>query len=512
MELRRFLRDSVTTAHLEDELEAHRLLGLVYRESNRPSQAIAHFILAGDASEAATVADQLDEYVDCLADAQSPQYQCRTAAFAAAAAQADLIPDSLVLQWATIGVAAAQSREGSAAGQKIWINAYKLLAGLSRRIPEEVVDGLLADIGTLLDREHDTGTHVDRQLAKILIALSEGCTDHQGIVAEHVATAYERAGDVADRLVIAVDALTPILRLVEQRLRDLVTSRRDRRATLTLVELGDRSEAVVNVADEYVSEELERTPAYSENSSSILGSVHEPAIMAACLPTERRIQLARHFVERVLDVEDAEDNRDSFAAACEIMAEQIPDDVRGELFQRLLPLTEDQSASQNIFDVIAQRYQDPLGFMRIRQQTGQLRRRVVATLASLAVDEAQKEMVWGASQRLFKSGAADDSLMAARTGYNLAKTGYPIDIPWNALAHSAEPGMRQLAVALLPYQPQFQPAIVEELAHDKETAVRHELALSLRKIPTNSDPAVADLVNLMRNDPSHRVRYELSTE
>ena len=245
-ELRRYLRDSVTSAHLTDEVQAHELLGQMYQQSERPELAISHYIVAGAAEDASTAASQLGKYFDCYTEAQSPQYQRQAAAYAAAAAQADLIPDELVERWASSALDAVQQRESRPFGAEVWREAYKLLDRLAARLPDELVDDLLADIDQLLPRQRHQGTQVDDQIARILIGLCAGKPGCQQQVAERVLVAFQVADDIADKLVDHFDVLESVYRLIEEQLyrlvgpHDIERSAQVRHATEVLVRLGNR--------------------------------------------------------------------------------------------------------------------------------------------------------------------------------------------------------------------------------------------------------------------------------
>jgi hypothetical protein len=108
-----------------------------------------------------------------------------------------------------------------------------------------------------------------------------------------------------------------VLLLVKSRLTALLDVESEGRirlmnATMALVEIGDRSPSLISSADDFVNRELNRPLAYTNNSVARVAWVEEPAILAKCLPVDRRIELADHCVRRALDVNDIEANRASY--------------------------------------------------------------------------------------------------------------------------------------------------------------------------------------------------------
>jgi hypothetical protein len=516
-ELRRYLRDSVTSAHLTDELQAHALLGQMYQQSDRPELAISHYIVAGAAEDASTLASQLGKYFECYAEAQSPQYQRRAAAYATAAAQADLILDELVDRWARSAIAAVQQREGRPFGAEVWREAYKLLDGLAVRLPDELVDDLLADIDQFLPRQRHQYTFVDDQIAGILVGLCAGKPHYQRQIAERVLEVFEVADDIAETLVAQFGVLEPVYRLIEEQLHSLVgpydveRMAQVRNATEVLVRLGNRSAEVVQAADSFVTKELAAPPAYTANSVGHVAGKSTTATLATSLPVGHRIELARYFADHALDGNDAEGNRATFAAACVPLAEALPVDIRNELFDRLFRLAVGSDEPVSRFDELEKRFGDLFAPFHIERTPGRLRRQVIMTLAILATDQQRQRLVWHAAQLLMRTGESQDALAFARTGYALSQLGYSIELPWRTMALSNDPETRLLAATVLPTsteQMDFEAA--ESLARDPNTGVRVAMAASLAGVSNLGSIGIEELTQILRTDASYRVRAELN--
>lgn len=435
---------------------------------------------------------------------------------ASAAAQADLIPDELVDRWSRLALAAVQQRrELRPFGADVWQEAYGLVEGLSVRVPDALMDDLLADIDQLLPRR----THVDDEIAGILVSLCAGKPQYHRQIAERVLVAFQVADDIADKLVDHFDVLEPVYRLIEEQLHHLVgpydvaRSAQVRHATEVLVRLGNRSDEVIQAADSFVTSELAAPPPYTANSVAHVAGKWKSttATLATCLSDDRRIELARHFVNHALDENDIENNRASFTAACVPLAEALPVDIRNELFDRLFRLAVGSDEPVSQFDELEARFADPFAPFHVERTPGRLRRQVIMTLAMLAADQQHQRLVWHAAQLLMRTGESQDALAFARTGYALSRLGYSIELPWRTMALSNDPEMRLLPATVLPTsteQMDFEAA--ESLARDPNTGVRVEMAASLAAMSELGSIGIEELIETLRTDGSYLVRAELN--
>ena len=513
---RRFLCDSVASAHLVDEIQAHLLMGQMYQLSGHLERAVSHYIVAGSANDCLKIATQLTSYFDCSDESRALQFQRRAAAFAAAAGEADLIPDGLVTHWAGSALAEAVHHDGRPFGADVWLEAYKLLAGLAMRLPDEYAAQLHSDIDRLLPREPHHYTYADEQIADILVGLCAGKPDLHAQIAERIAMIFEVADDIATRLIEHFDVLEPVFRLIAERLQALVGPYETadigkvRNATEVLVRLGNRSQEVREAAESFVARELASPPTYSAGTIAHIAGKADIATMATCLSADRQIALARHFCTHALDENDSEGNRALFAAALIPIADQLPTDVRNELFDGLfwLAVGSDEPASQ--FDEWERRLGDPFAPLHIERLPGRLRRQVITTLAMLAADGQRRRLVWHAAQLLMRTGESKDALAFARASYQLSRFGFSIELPWRTMALSSDPEMRLLAATVFPTSTeQMDFEATESLARDPDKDVRIAAAESLAERGHLDSVGIGELTQILRNDPSYQVRRRL---
>jgi tetratricopeptide (TPR) repeat protein len=514
IDLRRYLRRSIVLGELNSELDAHQLLGRLHLQMGQAEAAVPHFITAGDVTEAGSAAAKLTTYYDCHRAAQSPIPGTRAAALHAAFRQADLIPDDLTAQWARTALDEAKRQMVPPLGPNTCLNGYEVLQGLANRFPDDLIAEFLRKIDPLLPRTHGYRS-MDEHMARILVGLGRNNPAHHGAVAERIATAFEEADDLADIIVNAAPSLSKPLTMIKARLQALLKPEPGRReaqtrhAALALVEIGDQSPELLAVADDAVTAQLDNTTAQSAKRA---GNAEETAILAACLPVERRTVLARHYCARILDTNDTERHRAIYASACRIAAEDLPAGVCNELFDQLFPLRT-TGDSQHPSDVAQRQFQDRFGFLRVQTPSGRLRRQVAKTLAVLAADEQRQDRAWKAAQQLAVSGESIDANTVGDVGYTLAKKGFAPHMPWDAMACSSDSEMRRLAAALIPFTPDVDAETIMSLARDRQWSVRRDLAEALGNMSRDSASAFSHeleaAVDILRCDPSYRVRNAL---
>ena len=368
------------------------------------------------------------------------------------------------------------------------------------RRPDGLVREFLREIDPLLPRAYGTYRDADKHIANILVGLGRNNPAHRAAVAERIATVFEDADDLAEIIVDAAASLSESLTLIKPRLHALLRPEpglrqaQTRNAARALVEIGDRSPELLTVADSAVAVQLATDVAYTANSVRHVAGVEEIAILAACLSVERRTELAHHYCARMLDTNDTEGNRATYASACRIAAENLPADVRNELFDRLFALRA-PTDNKSSFDAISRHFEDPFGFLRIQTRPGQLRRQVAKTLAVLATDNQRRERVWKTAQQLAVSGEFIDANTVGYVGYTLAAKGYAPRLPWDTMACSSDSELRRLAAALIPFIPDVDPELITNLARDPQMLVPRELAQSITNI-RNDTPHPATVVHM----------------
>lgn len=518
-DLRRYLQRSLLRGAVVEEITAHALTGRLFAQIGDPDSAIGHLIRGADMKGAAKAASDLTEFHDCYRSLVAGPRQQRAIAFRVAAEQADLIPDAEVTKWARTALSEARLRDFTLVGPDTYVNAYKLIEGLADRFPPFLMDELLIEINDTLPRPEHHGRPVDDQIAKILVNLAAHPGDHGPAIADSIATAFEVVDEIASDIVSYARSLSPVLSLVRGRLLALLASQQDHRirlmnATFALVEMGDRSTQLLAAAESFVDRELRRPLAYTRNSVGRVAWVEEPAIIAKCLPAQRRVELSRHCLQRALDANDVEANRASYAVAFVNLGPELPKAERDYVFEQLYPLSLEPYAATNPFDAMEKKFRNPLGSFRITGGEGKLRRYTLKALAILATDTESQEQVWRAAQRLIVTGERADSVAVADVGFRLSERGFAPNLPWASMAYSADREMRQLAAATLPFLTDVDLEAAQSLATDKVTNVRNELAISLRKVIARPDAAspnragIEVLVDALQNDVSYRVRSE----
>jgi hypothetical protein len=522
-ELRKYVRRSLLRAAVTEEITAHALTGRLFMQIADADSAIEHLILGADLDQAVKAASVLKKFHDCYDNMISGPRRQRAIAFRVAAEEADFIPEGEVGRWAEAALTEAKRQEFTISGPDTYVNAYKLIEGLSTRFPPALVDELLTEINHTLPRPEHVGRPVDDQIAKILVNLATDPGDRQYAIADTIASAFELADEVASDIVAYARSISSVLVLAKDRFLALLGTQQERRirlmnATFALVEMGDHSDQLLAAAEGFVDRELNRPLAYTPNSVARVAWVEEPAIIAKCLSIQRRVDLARHCVQRALDANDIEANRASYAVAFVNLGPELPKAERDSVFDQLYPLAVEPFAVTSPFDAMEQRFRNPLGSFRISGGEGGLRRFALKALAVLATDADRQEQAWRAALKLIVTGERSDSVAVAEVGFRLSERGFAPNLPWTSMVYSADSEMRQLAAAILPFLDEVDFDAVESLAADTVTNVRCELTISLRKLATRNKNDDTTRTNLeavldgMRNDVSYRVRAEATTD
>lgn len=497
--LRRHLKVCVISARFEDERECRQLLGRVYDAADRPTHAVFQYIEAGDHNSAENAASALTSYVDLRQAAQLRNYQSRSAAFQAAAAMADLIPDELVEDWATAALAEAKKIERRLVGASTWENSYKLLVRLAERLNLEQSAELRAQASEILTASGGR-SRIDDEIAQILVALSRSRPEHAESITPVLSYAFSNCPEVSEVIAWSAEELIAVLGPITEVLCSQVVERNDRSSLIALVLMGSHLPEVLAAAESIVEEELRRVPAYN----GLLGSVDMPAIVAGCLPIVKRKELAEHYLLRILDALDALENRSQFVDALRTLAADLEIDTRMSIFRELHPLLEVNAGRS-----FGHGLEDPLGSIFFSNDRGRFRRRLISLLAQIASDDNERLIIWNSAILLFASDDQKDTLAAAKAGFVIVKAGYSINLPLESLANSTERRVRRMSAALLPYQP-YSHEIGERLAKDPDPGVRTELAVACRIKLDRGETEIAPLIAILQSDPSYRVRRPIA--
>lgn len=504
-ELRRHLRDSIRVAHLEDEIEAHRQLGKLYEKTERePAAAVHHQVMAGDAKEAARIAGLTSFFVDCATLAEHPQAQTRAAALQATAAQGDLVPDADVDPWIIRSLAAATGPTTGIVGPLPWVQGFAVLAALAERIEELHLDAVLAAVDPLVPRQANEHTWVDDSLVRIIAGLAIHLPASREKLSGRILALLDASDDLARELLNETAAVAACLDQLREPLRQRAESGNPIAVQLLAIH-GDTHPTVVAAVEEQIRTVIESPPNHGPGYVAERVGVALPAYVAGCLPVERQVDLARDFLTRALDGGDSERNRTQAMQGCEVLAASLPDTVRRELAELVLPASRGD-APRSPFDQLGDRFTHPLGRFQISNQPGTLRRAAVRVAACLAVDEDVARRVWEAARPLLRTGNRADSLAAAEAAYRLAERGFPPPMRWADLASSGDASLRQAAAALMAVHPEIEAALAQELAKDDHHAVRRETAVACSAL-ANRDPDLArSLAAILSNDTRFSIR------
>jgi hypothetical protein len=266
---------------------------------------------------------------------------------------------------------------------------------------------------------------------------------------------------------------------------------------------------VIAAAEAEVAAAIAQPPAYAPGEVSGLADLALTAGVARSLPVTQRIELARDYVRRGLDAGDIEGNRAQALDGCTVLASGLPDPVRHELFDRILPIAQGD-IQRSSFDEMTDELTHPLGSFQMKLGTGELRRAAVTACATLAADSERAVRAWDAAQHLLRSNNPLDLSAVARVAYALALNGFGGPIPWAVLASSGDRRLRQAAAALLAKEQDINGPLARDLAQDPEAPVRRELASALLQFADRNPGLAKSLATILANDARFSVRTRVA--
>jgi hypothetical protein len=191
---------STVLGDLSGEHEAERLLARLHERADQTPDALGHYLAAGDTDGLKNVAKSLPEQTfdlplpEKLADTAA---WYRTAAYTAAAATADLLPDEQARQWidaATAELDLAPAVPGTVRSTQA---AFTALAQLASATTHQQAERLLTLTEHLLHRQPDTNRRSDDAHASILIAIARHHTTLRRTAIQHLCRAVLATDNLA---------------------------------------------------------------------------------------------------------------------------------------------------------------------------------------------------------------------------------------------------------------------------------------------------------------------------
>lgn len=503
--VRRYLWRSVVGADWRGELEAHELLGDLFLQTGRGHEAIRHYVFAGESDKLKQLASAArDEQVRLPGDLLTPRPWERTAAFAFAAAAADLIVDEDARYWCTaaFGEVTDHPQPAPLGAPNPMLAAFKAFGQLAAVSTVEQARRFLEIGRELVPRQPNTYHFTDEDHVYALIGIARA---HPDLRAE------------------ALDQLLQAL-LVDQRMAELTLRhgrdllRDDPNGTVAAVEQaaagGSLYAALALIAAEADTRQAEPL-ARQRLDAALAPRVHQPGVYAfgtglgqtaalvTVLSEDDRVRFARGMVDFANDHEEIAHNRREALVALRVIARRIPDDVRDELFEQILPFVEGRYATAE-GDALFPATADPLERFKLSLGDASLAPDALMAAAALARNSEQYSTIQRNAMVQLRD-ATDEHTNSIAVA--LASLPQVVTVPLEVLASHPNRWLRALAAVIWAQRTDQPEEIGVALARDGSRDVRSSLAGSLR-----NDDRHQGVRDILSSDPRRSIRQRLTSD
>jgi hypothetical protein len=503
--LRRYLWRSVVGADWSGEVDAHELLGDLFSRTGRAEEAIQHYSAAGQRKKLEQLAAQLrDEPVRLPIDLITPRPWERAAAFSFAAACADVMVDDDARRWCTAALheIVHHPQPAPILAPNPWLAAFKAFGQLAVVSTVEQARRFLEISRELIPREPNRYRLTDEDQVHAIIGIARAHPDLRAEAIEQLFQAVLLDSRMAEF----------VLRNGHDLLRD------DPSRTVSAVGEaavgGNHYAALALVAAE--EDTTQAIPlAHQRLESAVAPRAHEPGVrtfgtglsqtaaLATVLPEEDRVRFAHGMLEFANDREETSLNRYEALIALQGITRYVPDEVRDELFEQVLPFAEGRhDADREEFFAGAD---DP--FQRFRLSLGEESLAPGGLMAAAALARTREQYV--IVERIAVALIQDATDQTANA-IAVALASLPpeeLTLPVQLLASHPSQWLRALAAVIWAQRPDRHQEVGVALAHDTSPHVRGSLARSLR-----DDARHAEVRAVLTDDPRRSVRQRVKRD
>jgi hypothetical protein len=500
--LLRWRWQTVVRAQLAEELEAVEALGRLYERLGETRSAITCFIRAARDKRAAAAARALpDDPPDLTPDLLTPVEVCRAAAYAAAAAAADLIPDEAARDWAESALAEVSRRDHErAAGPSARLKALGALGALGDSLTEQQVTRLIDIVEPLIGRPAGQYKFTDEAVTRILISLARRHRDAVPLLIRALLADQPMAEIVLNE---AIDIIAANRDVAEALLAPAAETNED--ACLAIILAGLNPEPTKALAQLRIDRALTPREHQPGTISLYAGSRHN-AILASVLDNETRERLAQNMLDQALDRQEATMSRIDSLNGLSALAEYLAESARRTLFPAVIEMARGEHDGGPADDVLHQAA-DFSGTAATGQRRSTLSDVAVLCAARLSVNVDQHRDVENIAVGLLQTAEE-----ATRWRIVHALVLVPTDVNSLNLHHCAVhpvAAMRALAAVRWAQDPATLPQrLALRLAQDDDHRVRRSLARGLLEHPHGAatESIAAEIIEILAADPRRSIR------
>lgn len=502
LNLRRQLLDGIRSASFHDEIEARRLLGEIYRDTDDLPLAAYYSIGAGDPKQARAVASAFgDAYYDVTESVTSPLSWVAASALQFATEQADLIPDDQIHTVAELAlsaindVATGARLDSPILSPQMYLSAYGLLAALAARLSADHARTLLEMLADAVVVEEHHYRRTDDSHIEIAAGIARAHTGElQATALEQLIGLYSRGAHPFRPS--ARNTLLANLGQVRHRLQDMTDNGHHEAAAL--LGYGD-PEQVSTDAAQAAAQRLGTPTTNGPRGFGTGTAAVDDSLLAAVLPVEQRITCIEMLLTNAAAPWEPASNRDSYLIAASNLTEGLGEERRRQFFGAAMGFA--TSPPHSRADAYNASMSNPLGAMRINDKSD-CRPAAAFLAARLATTSEEKRLVRDSALRLIGIGSDDDYRVTTTLQLVHSELGDTIGM----LAQGSWT-LRSLAAILWTESIDMPDELGRALSQDRDVRVRRALASALANAEHRQD---ADARDTLFHDPRWSVRSVLS--
>jgi hypothetical protein len=501
--IRRLLWQAVVAGHTTDERRARNLLGDLYARSGDHGPALANYVLAGQAKEAAQQVEAIGSYVEIPLATEPGRPWVLASQLKALEAEADLVPEAVARALFPSLMKAAQGVRQGWTGPNVSSQAVDALGAIALQLSNDQLRELIGMLAPLIPRDPATWRPSDKATLHVFSA------------------AWHRYPELRDELRpllsailgqsnIGQESLSLMANLTsrDDDLRQAVVARAEEgclEAVIVLALIQVDHPSVIEDADRRYTAALAAKPRTEGDPLMGFGAHFELlAAYASRLSPDRQTRLARHVLRFAQAATEPEVNRSSAVAAIGLMARHMPDGTRADMFREVLNMASDDAVPSD-FDQLAASTQHLLSMFRMNLPAGIVPQ--TALIAACRLSWGQQTAAQLAPLLLEKLTARDpEDIVNALHAWSAMEAEFRPQLDARAWTEHVDARVRHAAVSVSAVDPLAAPTVASALAGDPNVNVRSALAAVLSQMEALSDPVLIEATQQLHADQSAHVR------
>ncbi len=506
---RQVLREAVIVGRLEHERQAESLIAQSLQRAKRPSQALIHFVRAGE--------HKAVQQVDDLTAAPTEELMTlmtfglpssRASALTAAAAVSDYVLDENVTRIAALALEATQDFAQSLFSPLIWIEAWTALAAFSKRLDQGLSIRALDLLEPLVDRNEGSYRHNDDQHVDVVAGIHVAHPELRERTTAHLVRLLAQGSELSKRVQQLSHAIVDIEDGGFRGAVEELARTGDVSSQRLLAAHGIENESLREMATTRVEAAIEAPGRMPGHFSFGTGFI-EVSMLARQVSLELRAAFAARMMRQAEDIGDLEVNRCDAAYAIHNVADALSNELRAELFERMIAIASGEHGVEGEASSIIGTGNDPLSPMQFNLSLGELQPAALRAAAVLAQGLDEQQLVAHLATPLLHALPERDANDVAHAIRALPPEAHELDV--DSLSRMSSVWARQLAVVIWVGRSAEYPEVVgNRLLVDRDVRVRRTLAAGLNRLAASNPTIAADFAEKLSTDSAWSVRAAAS--